>query len=315
MSVWSRSQFIVGSLSALTTTEPVPAQSNSSALRIGVTPTDVFAEAYYGADMGFFRKAGIDADVQTLSSGAAASNAVIGGSLDMAITTPLLLANGYLRGLPFVIAAAGTVNTPKAPQFLICVSKNGPIRTAKDLVGKTIGLNVLKTVLELSLDAYLAKNGINASDVKKIEVVFAEAGPAIARGTIDAALIAEPALSLGLKNDNLRVLADPNGDIAPRFLSGAWFTTRQFAQQNPDLMKRFAAAMYETARWANAHHDLSAQILAKYTKVDPEVARTMIRAEYADNTDLPEMQTLLDASVKYGFLPKAVNAADLLFRA
>jgi NitT/TauT family transport system substrate-binding protein len=315
MTPWSRSQFIAGSLSAaLATVEPVHAQPALQTLRIGVTATDVFAEAYYAADMGFFRKAGINADVQTFSSGAAASNAVIGGSLDMGVTTPLLLANGYLRGLPFVIVAAGSVNTPKAPQFLLCVKKNGPIRSAKDLVGKTVGLNVLKTVLELSLDAYLTKNNVNIADVKRVEVVFSEMAPAIERGTIDAALISEPALSVALKKGEISVLADPNADIAPRFLAGAWFTTRQFAQQNPDLVKRFASAIYETARWANTHHDQSAQILAKYTKLDPDIARTMIRAEYAERMVLPEMQTLLDVSVKYGFLPKPVTAADLVVR-
>lgn len=126
MSAWSLAQFITGSLGmVLATSEPVRAQPASPVLRIGVTATDVFAEAYYAAGMGFFKKAGLNVDVQTFSSGAIASDAVIGGSLDIGVTTPLLLANGYLRGVPFVIVAAGALNTARAPQSLLRVAKKG----------------------------------------------------------------------------------------------------------------------------------------------------------------------------------------------
>lgn len=146
----------------------------------------------YAADMGFFEKAGLNVQVQTFSSGAEAAEAVIGGSPDLAITTPLLLANGYLRGLPFAIVAAGPIATTKSPSTLLCVAANGPIHSAQDLIGQTVGLNVLNTVLALSLDAYLAS---------------------------------------AMQKGSIRSLANPNIYIAPRFLLGAWFTSRQFAQR------------------------------------------------------------------------------------
>jgi NitT/TauT family transport system substrate-binding protein len=310
----SRRRFLAGSASlAAVAAAPLRVRAQSAPrLRVGVTPTDVFAEAYYAAELGLFRKAGLDVDVQTFSSGAAAANAIVGGSLDIGVTTPLLLANGALRGVPFVIIAAGPVNTPKAPQSLLCVAKNGPIRGPKDLVGKTVGLNVLRTVLELSLDAWLDKNGVKPSSVRRVEIVFSAMGPAVERGDIAAADIAEPALTVALKKSNVRALGDPNADIAPRYLAGAWFTTRPFAERNVDAVKRFAEVIYEAGRWANGHHAESAQILAKYTKVDPELARSMIRADYAEQMDVAEMQTLLDVSVKYGFLAKPVKATDLI---
>jgi NitT/TauT family transport system substrate-binding protein len=228
------------------------------------------------------------------------------------VTTPLLLANGYLRGVPFVIIASSTVNTPKAPQSLVVVAKDGPIRAPKDLAGKTVAVNVLKTVLELSLDAWLTKNGVAPSSVKKVEMVFSAEGPAIERGDVAAGVITEPSLSIALHRGKLRSLGDPNADIAPTFVAGAWFTTRSFAERNAAAIKRYADVMYQTARWANTHHDESAAILAKYTKIDPQLARTMIRAQYAEALDMQDMQVLLDAALKYGFLGKPVSAGDLL---
>lgn len=171
---------------------------------------------------------------------------------------------------------------------------------------------MLKTILELSLDAYFVKNNVNVADVRAVAMVFSEEGPAIERGTIAAAVLTEPALAVALKQNIVRPLADPNADIAPRFLAAAWFTTRQFTQQNSDLLKRFADAIYETAHWAKNNHDQSASILAKYTKLDPQLIESMTRAAFAENMDLSDMQALLDASVRYGFLPQPVSADSLL---
>jgi ABC-type nitrate/sulfonate/bicarbonate transport system substrate-binding protein len=313
MRTHTRAEFVAGSLAlSLSATVAARAQNAGQKVRVGVTPTEVYAEAYYAADEGFFQKAGLDADVQTLGSGSAAANAIVGGSLDVGVTTPLLLANAILRNIPFVLIAAGPLSTTKAPQSLICVRSKSAIHTAKDLEGKTVGMIVLKTTQELSLDAWLDKNGAQRSSVKRVEVLFSEMQVALDRGTVDAAIISEPFLSTSIRSGTIRSIGDPNVAIAPVYLLGAWFTTRSFAQQNPDLVKHYADVMYSTAKWANTHTAQSALIISKYMKIDPNITRTMNRIEYAETMRLPEMQALLDSSYKYGYLPKPVVAADLV---
>ncbi len=312
----SRGAFVASSLAAVAAARgPASAQTPLPAVRVGVSAADTFAEAYFASDQGFFNRAGVSADVQTFTSGSAAANAVVGGSLDIGVTTPLLLANAHLRGVPLTIVAAGALQTRAFPNSVICVPKSSPIASAKDLVGKTVGVNVLKTVLELSVDAWLARNGVDASSVRKVEVTFAEMGAAIDRGTVGAAQISEPFLSEALKQNNVRVLADPMPDIAPRFLLAAWFTNQSFAQRNPEAVTRFAAAIYEAAKWANAHRPESAAILVRTAKLDPAVTGSMVRCEYADEMRLTDMQVLLDAAVKYNFLPKPVSASELVLSA
>jgi NitT/TauT family transport system substrate-binding protein len=270
----TRGAFLGGSLAAsLVSAAPARAQIGMQKVRIGVTPTEVYAEAYYAADMGFFQKASLDADVQTLNSGSAAANAIAGGSLDVGVTTPLLLANAILRGIPFVIIAAGPLSTTKEPQSLICVKSTSSLRTPKDLEGKTVGMIVLKTTQELSLDAWLDKGGAQGTTVRRVEVLFSEMGAALERGSIDAAIISEPFLSNSLKSGAVRSIGDPNVAIAPAYLLGAWFTTRTFAQQNPTTVKRFTDVIYATAKWANAHRPQTALIVAKYMVVMSRLPR------------------------------------------
>jgi NitT/TauT family transport system substrate-binding protein len=315
MSLRSRSTFIAGSASlALAAMRAARAQSPLPTLRIGVSPADGYAQAWYAQDEGFFAKAGVPVDLLPFNSGSAAAAAVAGGSLDIAITTPIPLANAVIRGVPFVIIASAAVNTPKAPQLLIITRKSGTVRAAKDLIGKTVGVNTLKTLLELGLDVYLTKNNVEIPQVRVVEVLFSEMGAAIDRGTIDAAVIGEPQLSAALKANDVRVLVDPMALIAPRFVSAVWFTTQQFAQRNPDAIKRFVSVMYDTARWANRHHLESGRILVKYTKMNVEDVSTMIRADFAEQTRVSEIQPLLDACAKYNYIPRPIAASELLLR-
>ena len=102
--------------------------------------------------------------------------------------------------------------------------------------------------------------------------------------------------------------------VAPQYSAGAWFTTTTFAQKNPEAIRRFSSVIYETAKWANTHHTETVPILAKYSKLTPEAISGMIRVEFAEQLRPVEIQLLLDAGTKLGFLPRTVNAAELLPR-
>jgi len=310
----TRARFLAGSAAlTLAATRPVLAQSLPT-LRIGCLTSDGFAQAWYAQDAGFFRRAGLPVELLTFNSGSATVGAVIGGSLDISCTSPITLAIAVTRGLPLVIIASATVTTLKHPQLMILTRKSGSIRSAKDMIGKTAGVQAVRTILDLAIDVWLTKGGVEPSQVRKVEIPFAEVGTAIDRGTIDAGVIGEPQLSAALKNNDVRVLAEPMSLIAPRFVVGGWFTTQQFAQRNPEAIKRYVDVMYQTARWANTHHPETAKILIKYTKMDVEDVSTMRRADFAEQTRASEIQPLLDACLKYNYIPRPIAASDLLLR-
>ncbi len=80
-------------------------------------------------------------------------------------------------------------------------------------------------------------------------------------------------------------------------------------------MRRLATALYDTARWANGHHDETAPILAKYAKLDLARIRAMNRTRYATSLDPKLMQPVLDIALRYNLLEKPKSpAADLIAR-
>ena len=135
---------------------------------------------------------------------------------------------------------------------------------------------------------------------------------ALQRGTVAAALIGEPFVS-GAKQD-VRILASTFDAIAKEFYIGAWFGPKEMSQKSPDVLKRFTAAIYETARWANTHRDETAVVLSKFSKLDIDRVKAMARTTYATNIDTKNMQPVIDMAVKYNLLAKRANAADLIMK-
>lgn len=113
---------------------------------------------------------------------------------------------------------------------------------------------------------------------KFIEMPYSAMPAALTAGRIDVAYISEPFLAVVRKD--VRIIGYSHNAVAKQFLQSAWFTTPQWAKGHPDVVKRFAAAVRETALWANqkANQARSGEILAKYTKIDP--ATFAVTAKY-----------------------------------
>jgi NitT/TauT family transport system substrate-binding protein len=277
-------------------------------LTIATTPIDIGAQPFYAQDQGFFKAAGIDANVQVISNGGAITAAVVGGSVDIAQSNVVSLALAHEKGLDLVIIAPAGAYSYKDPTTALVVAKNSPIKTAKDLNGKTFAGNGLKNITQVGAFAWMAKNGGDTSTTKFVEMPFPQMPAALTAGRIDAAVLAEPDLSAALADGSVRVLSNCYDGIANNFLIGAWFTTAAWAKAHPDAVKRFQQAMVKTSEWANKNQAASGTILTKYTKI--AAAPNMKRSLYG--TKLDGMQPLIDASAKYGVLTKTFPANDMI---
>jgi len=279
-------------------------------LKIATTPTDIGSQVFFAQDKGFFKAAGLDADIQVISNGAAITSAVLSGAIDVAQSNVVSLATAHEKGLDIVIIAPAGTYSSKEPTTALVVAAKSPFKTAKDLNGKTLAGNGVKNITQIGAYAWMDKNGGDPSTTKFVEMPFPEMAGALNAGRIDAAVMAEPELSASLANGSVRVLGNCYDGISKDFLIGAWFTTGAWAKAHPDLVKRFEKAMYATAAWANKNQAASGVLATKYTKivVSPGMKRTL----FADKMDPAQMQPLIDASAKYGAINKTFPAKDFI---
>lgn len=308
----SRATFIrdVGALTAAATASAPRLAKAAGPIRFLTVGSESGAAAVYASERDFFKGAGVDVNVGIMASGGSVIPAVIGGSAEFGVSNPISLATAFSHGAPLVCFAATVYYRSTSPNSLLMVAKDSPVQTARDLNGKTVAVNGLRNTPQLSTEVWLDKNGADSKSVKFTEVPFPEMGLALTSGRVDAAFFSEPALSL-VRND-LRVLGDPYGAIAPQFITGSYFTMRAYAAAQPTVVANVGRALRQAATWANGHPNDTAAILARIQKLDVERVETMARSIYAEQLRASDLQPVFDVAFKYGYLPTPVNAKAMI---
>lgn len=307
---FSRALFLAAAPLAALSVKRADAQTLPT-VRVGAIPSDGFAEPFFGKDMGFFEKAGFNVEISEFGNGSAAAQAVAGGAIDVGIATVTALANAAIHGVPFLYIVGGSLYTTNAPAAVLSVPLNSPIKSAADLVGKTVAIAAFKDGTHLAMAAWLTKNNVDFSKVNFVEMAFPAMAPALQRGTVAAAVLVGPFIFAAA--DTTRVLAKPLDALAPEFLLSGWFATKAWLLANPQLAKKFVAAMIETAKWANANHAGSAKVLAKYTKMDEALLDKSIRAVYSERLVTPaELEPTLGWASRMKFIDRPVAGREII---
>jgi NitT/TauT family transport system substrate-binding protein len=288
---------------------PIRTASAADVIRVIGLPIDTGLEVQYAQAAGIVDQSGLSLHVENMYAGAAVQAAIAGGAADIGLTNVSSLATAREKGLPLVMVAPAGLYLSREPSSVLMVAQDSTLRTARDLNGKIIAVNGLKSISQLGPEIWIDKNGGDSTSVHFIDMPFAEMPQALATHRIDAALVAEPQATTAKKE--ARVFANVYDAIGPRFLITAWFSTASWVSANPDLARRFAAMIYRAAAWSNAHHAQTADVLIGITKLDPAIVRAMPRVTFDEAPDPASLKPHLDAALKYGLIAKPVAPEDL----
>jgi NitT/TauT family transport system substrate-binding protein len=304
--------FLAGAAAALSAL-PISARAAETVVNAGTIPSDVSGVLLYGIDRGAFKSAGIDVVLTSLTSGPVVANAVAGGSLDVGAANVGSLCVARSRGVPFKIFAPAGIADEAATGDIIAVLKDSPIKTLAELNGKTVGIVALKTMQHAAALALIDKRGGDSKSVKFIEVPFPEMGAAMDAHRVDAALPTEP-FTTSIRS-RIRSLGGQWEAMKAPFPVFAFFATESWLAAHGDTAMTFASVIRQTAVWANAHRKDTAQMLAKFANLDPQLAATMGRSTYGTTTpDAATIQQIVDIQIKYGMMTTPIDPADLIWK-
>jgi NitT/TauT family transport system substrate-binding protein len=276
---------------------------------VGSLPIDISGTVYYAQDMGFFKQHGLDVTIVPLASGAAIAPAVSSGTVDIGSSNFVSLAQAHEHGIPFLMIAPAAVYSVKAPASQLLVAKTSTITSGRDLNGKTVAVTSVGNIAQVTVAAWVDKNGGDYRSVKFVEIPYAEMDAALASGRVDAVHIAEPFLSAALAQD-AKVLAHDGDALGDLWVEGGYFATSDYVKRNPDVAKRFLAAISEAGTWANANPDAADAILRKYSNAPPHKVR--YPAMFPEKFKPSDAQQLIDAAAKYGALHGSFPSADMM---
>jgi NitT/TauT family transport system substrate-binding protein len=279
---------------------------------VGVIPIVDVAPIYLGKQKGYFSSRGIDLNLVQAQGGAAIVPAVVSGQYQFGFSNITSLFVAKDKGIDLKITGPGNSSTGKegADFGAVVVPADSPIKSPKDLAGKTVSVNTLKNVGDITVRASVRKDGGDADAVKFTELAFPDMPAALTSKRIDAAWVVEPFLSVA-KSQGARVVAWTFVDTAPNLPIAAYFTSGKTAA-NTGLVTRFTEAMNRSLAYAQSHPDEARATIPTYTRITTDQAKAMILPQWPTQIDRTALQTLADLSVQDGLVSRAPDLSSLL---
>jgi NitT/TauT family transport system substrate-binding protein len=285
----------------------------TTALKVGVIPIVDVAPIYLGVKQGFFTSEGLDVTLETAQGGAAIVPGVVSGQFQFGFsnTTSLLLAAS--QGLPLKVVSAGVASTGENGKDFgaVIVKKDSPIRTAADLAGKRVAVNTLKNINTTTINKVVRDAGGDPSAIKYVELGFPDIAAAVAKGDVDAGQVVEPFLTIATGQGDRQIVSNYAG-TDPALMVGMYFTSQAFQQKNPEVVKKFTAAMTKSLEYASSHGDEARAALNDYTKIDPEVQKSLVLPKWPSAVDQDSVQVLSDLALQDGLITKQPDLGTLL---
>ena len=274
-------------------------------------PLEPVALAFYADARGFFRKQGIDADVKVFEPGPAIAAAITSGEATFGPSDIGGFLNGKSRGAPWRLVAGSGLYTPKAPTAALVAAPGKGFATARDLVGKRVGVDRVGSIAYVALLKWLKRGGVRAEDVQLSFYTFPEMIGPLTQGTIDAAVLPEPWLTQAKLRGAVLAARIFASVCAEPCLWTVWFAR---SDVDRTLAARFRNAIQEAAVWANRKENVAAidAILARQTKLPPNVIRRMTHSTFATRLRAKRAQAWIDVYKEFELIPQTFTASDLL---
>jgi len=243
-------------------------------LAIGGASCLCYLPTMLAAQLGEFKKAGVDVDVIQFKGGSESLKAVLGGSADVV--------SGYydhcVELAPKGQDLQSFVVYDRFPGFALVVSPkhSAEIKTVKDLANKKVGVSAPGSSTDFFLKYILHKNGVDPNSVGVIGVGLG--GTAIAameQGQIDAAIMLDPAVTvLSGKYKDLKILSDTRSQkdtlavFGGEYPGGALYTKAGWIKAHPKEVQGMTTAIVATLKWIRTHsaEEITEKMPPEFTK-------------------------------------------------
>lgn len=229
-------------------------------------------------------------EVEPIFAGASSLivQSMLAGEADLAgMAGPAVISN-VLKGGD-VIQVAALVKSFSVPLYV-----QPAITQITQLTGKRVGVTRFGSVSHFTAKAILDRS--NVTDAVIVQTGgYPESMTALSTNAIAGAMIPAPQ-SVVLREKGFRELVSIKQirDMNIRFIEQGIVARRAFAENNPELVKRFIAAVYDGLKKIHDDKIFAVKILGKYTKV---TRQNMLEESYQAGIDAFAKDPLIPAAV------------------
>ncbi len=274
---WSKALITAAALAGLAT--PAAAAAPHVKIAIGGATCLCYMPTVLAGQLGFYKEAGIDAELIDFKGGSQALTAVVGGSADVV--------SGYYDHTPELAAKGKTMTAivvyDRYPGLALVVSPKhtAEVKTLKDLVGHPVGVSASGSSTDFFLKFALRKDGQDPQAVPVVSVgLGGSAVAAMEQGQIWGAVMLDPAITLLQgKYADLRVLVDTRSEADTRkvfgsdYPGGSIYANADWIAAHPTESQALADAIVHTLQWMQGHDPDAIMKAVGPTYVGPDPAQ------------------------------------------
>ena len=222
-------------------------------------------DLYIAQDRGFFRQEGLDAELVQVR-GNIAMAALLAGETHAANNVGTVLRAMERTDAPLKIASMSLKRN------LFWLVARPEIRSIGDLKGKVLGTTTIGGSQHLAASRVLRKGGLDPD--KDVTVMAAGDAPAqlqsLVSGAMQAAALSPPTVILARDKYKLRILGSAVEDVIN--LQNGLAVTEKLLREKRDVVKRIIRARARANRYFWENERGTAEVLAKYLRVELPVA-------------------------------------------
>lgn len=296
-----------------------PAANGSAGLTevtYGLFPSSTVAALQVAIDKGYFEKHGIDLElVVGAGSSAAQLPALTTGELDFMLASPVTALTAATQGLDVRIVNGVTQNDPEVVEdsTAVVAGAGSDIKSARDLEGKKVSVNALGSIGEIGIREAVALEGGDPNKVTFVQLSFPEVAAQIEAGQIDAGMAGSPFM---------QQVTGKGGHVVSDFIHETGLGKNELVtiaggnlvNNDPDLVKRFDAAMDEALPFLADNNDLVRAAMPAALGTEPAAAEKTKLSIYNPDVSQETIQLFADLLVKYGIVSTKPDVDKVIWK-
>jgi NitT/TauT family transport system substrate-binding protein len=253
------------------------ASQQTRTVRIALLPILDALPIHVAQAQGYFEEQGVQVEIIPVASAPERDQLIQSGQAD-AMINELVSVIFYNQQEQEVVAVRfARAATDETPVFRIVASQASGIQSVGDLAGVPIGISE-GTVIEYTTDRLLEKAGLSPDQIEKVAVPkIPDRLNLLSSGQLAAANLPDPAASVALLQGGQLIIDDSS---LPEVGHSVITFDAAFAEENPDSVQSFLAAVEQAVEEINRDKDRWDGLLLEQNLLPPPLLESYILPDY-----------------------------------
>jgi len=294
-------------------------EKQDNEVTIGYSALRISLPVFVAQEKGFFADEGLKISLERFDTAQPLMSSLVAGNVPIAGYTALPITyNAMLRSKTELYFVTSMLEDQKHRiSYLIVPTDTPQDFSISDLEGKKIG--ILPTVAYKAwIEEILRKNNVDLSEVEIVQIAPALSPSALESKQVDALFTNDPAATTVLQQKIGRLLSqevEVPKYLGEPFLFGSFNIRKDFADANPEIIKKVISAMNKAVVFVNENPTEAKEMMKKYLHESQQpFVEFYPDALYQSTTEVntQDFQSIANQYLEIGIIQEPLDVGDLV---